>query len=171
MYSFQIVAVGKIKGASGYLQAGIDEFLKRLKPYARVGFTEVSEETPTPTVTKEQVLEREGERLLAHVKPGQKLLVLSEHGDRVSSKAFSQRLFGGVSGGANQPNGGTPPLAQDPIIVVVGGPLGLSPGVLERADWIVSLSPMTFPHQLVRLIFLEQVYRALKIFKKEPYHK
>ena len=171
MYAFHIVAVGKIKGSASYLQAGIDEYTKRLKPFAKVSFTEVPEENPTPTVTPQQVLEREGERLLAHCKPRSRVLVLSEHGEQVGSKALSQRLFGVSRGDTNPPNGGTAPLAQEPIIVVIGGPSGLSPRVLERADWVLSLSPLTFPHQMVRVILLEQIYRALKIFANQPYHK
>ena len=171
MYTFNLVAVGRIKGASAYLDAGIAEYLKRLKPHMHVTITDVAEELETPSVTREQVMTREAERILACLKPGARMIALSERGERVDSQTLSQRLFGVSWTGVNPPNGGMLSMASEPIIVVVGGPLGLSPKVLERADWVVSLSPMTFPHQMVRLIFLEQLYRALKIFRNEPYHK
>ena len=175
MYTVTLLTVGKIKGASGYLEAGIAEFQKRLKPHMRLTIAETVEEPETATVTREQVMDREATRLLAYIKPENRVIALSERGDRVSSEQLSMRLFGpsraGLGASSNPPNGGTAPLASDPIIVVVGGPVGLSPRVLERSDWVLSLSPMTFPHQMVRLIFLEQLYRALKIFRNEPYHK
>jgi 23S rRNA (pseudouridine1915-N3)-methyltransferase len=166
-----IIAVGKVKGASAkYLQPGIDAFLDRLQPYASLSIVEVAEETVSPTRTREQILEREADRLLPHFDRAAYRVVLSEHGSLLSSEQFaealSKRCFSGnpLSGGPSNP-------ASGPTIFVIGGPLGLSPKVVRAADWVVSLSPMTFPHQMVRLLILEQLYRAFRIQRNEPYHK
>ncbi len=165
----QIVAVGKIKGASRYLQTGIDEYIKRLKPYADVVIKEVAEETAAPTRTEQQVLAAEGQRLLAHLAKGGYGIALSEWGESLTSEAFSREFFKRAMG--NQPNGGTPPGGANPMIFIIGGANGLAPELLKQCPWQVSLSPMTFPHQMVRLVLLEQLYRAFKIFRNEPYHK
>lgn len=162
----KIVAVGRIKGASVYLQTGIDEYAKRLAPYARLEVVDVADEPGTASRTAEQVLQAEGERILKYLQPAHAAVVaLSEHGKQYDSPGFSQFLLG------NQPNGGIADGGSTPIIFVVGGASGLSREVVESSQAVVSLSPMTFPHQMVRLILLEQLYRAFKIQRGEPYHK
>jgi len=182
-----LVAVGRIKGSSGYLQGGIDEYIKRLKPYARVQFHEIPEETVTPTRTNHQIQEAEAARILSKLDSLTRseidtgLIALTEDGARVSSEQLARVLFpdsfvpGGPAGvaaaGTNPPNRGILPTRLSTMILVIGGPLGLSPAVLQRCHWVLSLSPMTFPHQLVRLVVLEQLYRAFRISRNEPYHK
>ncbi len=96
-------------------------------------------------------------------------IALSERGEQLTSEQFSKAFFDRL--GANPSNGGMTTPVSGPIIFIVGGPLGLSSSVLEQCHWTVSLSRMTFPHPLVRLILLEQLYRAFKIRRNEPYHK
>lgn len=168
-----LIAVGKLKGASAYLKAGVDDYLKRLGAYDRVQLLEVPEETIAPSKTVDQIKLKEGERLLAAAAQfdggGQSAyrIALSERGEQLDSAAFSARLLGG----RNQLNGGVLVDGSTPIIVMVGGPLGLSGEVLEKSNWTLSLSSMTLPHPLVRLVLLEQLYRAFKIHRNEPYHK
>ncbi len=166
---FHIVAVGRLKGGFAYLNAGVEDYLKRLQPYARVRVIEVPDEPITPSRTPEQVMAREAERLLPHIQRAALAIALSERGELLGSEKFAARLFGRL--GANPSNGGLPTPDPGPIIMIVGGPLGLSPTVLEACQWVLSLSPMTFPHPMVRLIVLEQLYRAFKIHRGEPYHK
>jgi 23S rRNA (pseudouridine1915-N3)-methyltransferase len=169
----QIIAVGKLKGGFSYLQAGIDDYLKRMRPYAKVSVVEVPDESITPSLTPEQVMEREGTRILPYIQRASYAIALSERGDQLTSEQFSAALFERLENQtrANPSNGGASSMDSGPIIFIVGGPLGLSPGVLGECHWTVSLSRLTFPHPLVRLILLEQLYRAFKIRRGEPYHK
>lgn len=165
----QIIAVGKIKSGFAYLQPGVDDYLKRLRPYARVSIIEVPDEPIRPSVTGMQVMEKEGQRILSYMARASYAIALSERGDQLTSEQFAKAWLDRV--GANTPNGGIPPGDAGPIIFIVGGPLGLHPEVIRQCQWTVSLSKMTFPHPLVRLILLEQLYRAFKIHRGEPYHK
>lgn len=165
-----ILAVGKMKGASKYLQAGVDEYMKRLNPMLKIKIEEVAEETETPTRTIEQIKGAEADRILKRVNSDEQVLIaLSEWGETMDSEAFSSKLWGNPEG--NQSSGGGLNPSLKPIIFIVGGPSGLAPKVCESSHGVWSLSPMTFPHQMVRVILLEQLYRSLKIFKKQPYHK
>lgn len=177
-FQIQLLCVGRLKGNFKYLQTGIDEYIKRLSPYAKVSVVEVADETIAPSITDEQVKDIEGDRLLAHMERSQArgglVVALSERGEAMDSESFSRRLMQRLDGGdrgTNPPNGGIPLTSAGPMIVVVGGPLGLSQRVIDRANWVVSLSPMTFPHTMVRLILLEQLYRAFRIARNESYHK
>jgi 23S rRNA (pseudouridine1915-N3)-methyltransferase len=169
MMHIQIVVVGKLKGGFSYLQAGIDDYLQRLRPFAKVTFVEVPDEPIRPSVTDEQVMAREGERILPYIQRSRYAVALSERGEQLGSEQFAKAWLDRVS--ANTSSGGMPEGGGGPIIVIVGGPLGLHPSVLNQCQWTVSLSKMTFPHPLVRLILLEQLYRAFKIQRGEPYHK
>ena len=120
--------------------------------------------------TPEQIMAAEGQRILPHINRASYTIALSERGDMVDSPSFSNRLAQCIYS-TNPPNGGTAHRGNGPIIVVVGGALGLCQTVLERADWILSLSRLTFPHPMVRLIVAEQLFRAVKIMNNEPYHK
>jgi 23S rRNA (pseudouridine1915-N3)-methyltransferase len=164
-----IIVVGKLKGGFSYLVPGIEDYLKRLKPYAAVSVIEVADEPILPSKTAEQIMEREGQRILPHIQKAAYAIALSERGDTLSSEKFSTAFFERL--GADPSNGGIPSGDGGPIIFIVGGPLGLHPSVLSECQWTVSLSRMTFPHPLVRLILLEQIYRAFKIRRGEPYHK
>jgi 23S rRNA (pseudouridine1915-N3)-methyltransferase len=165
----QIIVVGRMKSGFSYLAPGIEDYLKRLKAYAPVSVVEVPDEPILPSKTAEQIMEKEAQRILPYVAKAGYAIALSERGDELNSERFSAALFDRL--GAYPSNGGIPGTDSGPIIFIVGGPLGLHPAVLHKCQWTVALSRMTFPHPMVRLILLEQLYRAFKIRRGEPYHK
>lgn len=155
-----IVAVGKIK--EKFYQQAIDEFLKRLSKYCKVEIIEVADEK-TPEHAKDTILNQikdvEGERILRHLKKDSYLIALAIEGKMLDSEGMAEKIEAlGVSG-------------QSHIAFVIGGSLGISDAVKRQADLLLSFSKMTFPHQLMRVILLEQVYRSFRIIKREPYHK
>ena len=155
-----ILCVGKMK-EKPYRQMA-DEYLKRLSRYGKYEETEIPD-LPEPAVTsealEEQIKTREGEAILAKIRPGDRVIAMTIGGKRRSSEELAKHLaelrVGGISN----------------IVFVIGGSLGLGKNVLERADEELSMSPMTFPHQLARVMLLEQLYRAEKILAGERYHK
>lgn len=165
----QLVVVGTLKKNFRYLQSGIDDYTRRLRPYAQVSVVEVADAPILPSKTSEQIMAQEASNILPYLRRGRYAIALSERGEELSSEKFSTAFFDRVW--ANRSNGGFLQGAQSPIIVIVGGPLGLHPQVTKQCNWTVSLSKMTFPHPMIRLIILEQLYRAFKIYRKEPYHK
>lgn len=136
--------------------------MKRLSRYCRLEIIEVADER-TPENGSERVCglikEREGERILAAVKEGSYVIALAIEGKMIDSVELSQKLEALGVGGVSH------------ITFIIGGSLGLSAEVLSRADFLLSFSRMTFPHQLMRVILLEQIYRAYRIMNHEPYHK
>lgn len=154
-----IIAAGKIK--EKYLQMGIAEFMKRLPPYADVKITEIAEEKmkDNPSAAeKEKTLAAEGERLLKQVPQGSYLFVLDVYGKQISSEELSERIDGlALQGNSN-------------LSFLIGGAFGLSEEVRKAADEKISFSRMTFTHQMVRLLLVEQIYRAFKISRGEKYH-
>lgn len=144
------------------MRDAVNEYTKRLSRYVKLEVIEVADEkTPDHASLKEEELirEKEGERLLRHIKGDDHVIALAITGVQYDSIAFSRRLDGfGMSGKGH-------------IVFVIGGSLGLSEQVLGRADEELSFSKMTFPHQLMRVILLEQIYRAYRIIRGEPYHK
>lgn len=159
MMSVVILGVGRVK--EPFLKAGIEEYLRRLKPYVRVTVVEVPEEPfgPYPgEAERAAVVAREGDKLRRHLQDDAYVVALDPKGKRVSSEEFAGLLEKRALEGRSR------------ITFVVGGPLGLSPDLLGRADEVISFSSVTFPHQLFRLILVEQLYRAFKISRREPYH-
>jgi len=154
-----ILCAGKIK--EKYLSEGIAEFLKRLKPFAQVEVREIQEERMKDhpsDAEKAQTLRKEGERLLALVPDGSRLYVLDVHGEELSSEELAGELAElGLQGKSN-------------ITFLIGGAFGLSEEVRKAADKRLSFSRMTFTHQMVRLLLVEQIYRAFKINRGEKYH-
>lgn len=165
----QIIVVGRMKGGFSYLQTGVDDYLKRMRAYGSVSMVEVPDEPILPSKTPEQIMEKEAQRLLPYIQKSAYAVALSERGEAYNSEKFAAVLFDRL--GANPSNGGMPLRDSGPIIFIVGGALGLHPAVINACQWTVSLSQMTFPHPMVRLILLEQLYRAFKIQRNEPYHK
>ena len=156
----QVVAVGKIK--EKYLAIGIAEYTKRLGPFSRLEIHEVKDEKiPDGASPAEEaaILDKEASRLEALIKPGTYLIALAINGRTFSSEEFAARIDTLATTGRSH------------ITFVIGGSLGLSPRLTVQADLCLSFSPMTFPHQLFRLLLLEQIYRAFKINHGEPYHK
>jgi 23S rRNA (pseudouridine1915-N3)-methyltransferase len=155
-----ILAVGKIK--EKYLEMGIAEYSKRLGAYARVEIREVKDEKTPDSLSRseaDRILEKEAARLEAHIKAGTYLIALDIDGQAFSSTELSSRLDDLATCGKSH------------LTFIIGGSLGLSSRLREKADLLISFSSMTFPHQLFRLMLLEQLYRAFKISRGEPYHK
>jgi 23S rRNA (pseudouridine1915-N3)-methyltransferase len=150
-----IAAVGRLKG---WADQGCEDYLVRLRRYFPVEVVEVQEEDMNRHPL-EKVLAAEGERLLKRLPPGSHVIVLDRaRGKPLSSEELALKLSSlGVSGRSH-------------VAFVLGGPLGLSPEVLERADERLSFGPITLPHALARLVLLEQLYRAVKIERGEKYH-
>lgn len=155
-----LVTVGKIK--EKFYRDAVDEFVKRLGRYCKIKIVEVADEnTPNnaPEAIEEQIKSKEGERILKHITDSMHVIALAIEGKEVSSVKFAEKLERlGIEGNSD-------------ICFVIGGSLGLSKEVYKRADELLSFSPMTFPHQLMRVILLEQVYRCFRIIHNEPYHK
>ncbi len=155
-----VIAVGKIK--EKFYTDAIAEYSKRLSRYCRLEIIQVADEK-TPDGASEaqerQIKEKEGSRILAQIKDGTYVIALAVQGIMLSSEQLAGKLNRlGVDG-------------QSQIVLIIGGSLGLSDEVLKRADYHLSFSPMTFPHQLMRVILLEQIYRSYRIISGEPYHK
>ena len=156
----RVIAVGRIK--EKYLQDGIAEYEKRLRPYAKVQIVEISEEkrpsSPTPSVER-IALEKEGDRILAAIPEGSFLIALDVKGLSWSSEELAASFREWELSGQNQ------------LAFVIGGDLGLAPAVIARSNLQLSFSKMTFTHPFARLLLVEQVYRAFRIMRGEPYHK
>jgi 23S rRNA (pseudouridine1915-N3)-methyltransferase len=160
MVHIEICAVGKIK--EKFFRDALDEYKKRLSGYCRIGITEVQDEkTPENAGESEReiILQKEGERLLKKISERDHVIALAIDGKMMSSEEMADHLEGLFNKGNSS------------IVFVIGGSLGLSREVLSRADEKISFSKMTFPHQLMRVILLEQIYRSFRIIKGEPYHK
>ncbi|MCM3664476.1 23S rRNA (pseudouridine(1915)-N(3))-methyltransferase RlmH [Mesobacillus subterraneus] len=155
-----IVTVGKLK--EKYLKQGIEEYLKRLGSYAKIDVVEVPDEKAPEELSETemvQVKQKEGERILAKINPDTYVIALAINGKLKSSEELADTIDKLATYGKSK------------IAFVIGGSLGLSDEVLKRSDEQLSFSKMTFPHQLMRLILVEQVYRAFRINRGEPYHK
>ena len=155
----RIVAVGKLK--EKYLREGVAEYEKRLAPFASVELRETREEymAENPSeAQRQETLAKEGERLLRLVPEKSFLIVLDVKGKLLSSEALAKELASLALQG------------QSDLTFLIGGAFGLSQAVRERADLRISFSPMTFTHQMVRLLLYEQIYRAFKINRGEKYH-
>lgn len=155
--NFKIIALGKIK--EKFLKEGIDEFLKRLTPYASVEMVELSPIEIKDGNLTSKVLEKEGEKILAQIKPNSYVITLEIDGANFSSEKFARKLEELTNQGYNE------------IIFVIGSSCGIAKTVSDKADFKLSLSKMTFLHQFARLLLVEQIYRAFKIQKCETYHK
>ena len=155
----RIVAVGKLK--EKYLREGVAEYEKRLAPFASVELRETREEymAENPSeAQRQETLAKEGERLLRLVPEKSFLIVLDVKGKLLSSEVLAKELASLALQG------------QSDLTFLIGGAFGLSQAVRERADLRISFSPMTFTHQMVRLLLYEQIYRAFKINRGEKYH-
>lgn len=155
-----VLCVGKLK--EKFMRDAVAEYEKRLTRYVKLDVVEVADEkTPDGASEKEEerIREKEGERLLRQIKEDDHVVALAISGKQYDSLAFARRLDGFALCGRSR------------VVFVIGGSLGLSEQVLARADEEISFSKMTFPHQLMRVILLEQIYRGYRIIRGEPYHK
>lgn len=155
-----LVTVGKIK--ERYLEDAVKEYTKRLGRYCKLEVIQVADEK-TPDGAGEavvrQIKETEGKRILSFIKDGAYVIALAIVGNMLSSEELAETLRRLGVEGAKQ------------IVFVIGGSLGLSQEVMKRADYVLSFSRMTFPHQMMRVILLEQIYRGYRIMMGQPYHK
>lgn len=155
-----LITVGKLK--EKFFREAVTEYGKRLGRYCKLEIREAADEKKpekASEVQREQILQKEGEHILKLIPEDAYVVTLEIEGKRLSSEAFAgeiERL--GLSGTSH-------------IVFVIGGSLGLHHTIKTRADLAVSFSDMTFPHQLMRVILLEQIYRAYRIINGEPYHK
>lgn len=153
----KIIALGKIK--EKFLKEGIDEFLKRLTPYASVEIIELSPIEIKDEHLTERVLDEEGDKILSHIKPQSFVITMEILGKQFSSEEFAKKINSLTNEG------------QSEIVFVIGSSCGLSKKVSARSNLKMSMSKMTFLHQFARLLLVEQIYRAFKIIKCETYHK
>ncbi len=155
-----VICVGKLK-ESFHVKA-VEEYVKRLQAYCRLEIIELADEkTPDGASAAEErkIKEVEGQRILKSIRDDALVIALAIEGKMLSSEEFSAEINRiGLQGGSH-------------ITFIIGGSLGLSHAVLQRADMKLSFSRMTFPHQLMRVILLEQIYRAYRIIHNQPYHK
>ena len=153
----KIIALGKIK--EKFLKDGIDEFLKRLTPYASVDIIELSPIEIRDENLIQKALEQEGEKILANIKNDSFVITMEILGKQLSSEDFAQKINEISMSGISE------------LVFVIGSSCGLSQIVSNRAHFKLSFSKMTFLHQFARLLLVEQIYRAFKILKGETYHK
>jgi len=156
----ELLCVGKLK--EKYLTMACDEYCKRLSRFCKLHITEIKDEAVGDQAAKAQMLqamEREGERLLSHIAPRDFVVSLCVEGKNLSSEEFAEKMLEIAQVGAGR------------LVLIIGGSNGLSDDVKKRSDYKLSFSKMTFPHQLMRVILLEQLYRTFKINANESYHK
>mgnify|MGYP003414089290 FL=1 len=151
-----LLTVGKTD--RDWVRQGLDIYVSRLRHYIPLVLNEIPELKNVSALTKEQIKAREGELILKNVRPTDDLILLDEHGKEYSSTELSRVIQDKIS------------YVGKDIVFVIGGAYGFSDAVYQRANSKLSLSKMTFSHQMVRAIFAEQLYRAFTIIKGEPYH-
>ena len=154
------ITVGKLK--EKHTKSAVDEYAKRLSKYAKFNIIEVMDEPAREKISSAEVqivLQEEGERILKCIKESGYVIATAISGVQMDSEAFARKITKLSVDGYSH------------IYFIIGGSLGLSPKVIQKADFLLSFSKMTFPHQLMRVILAEQVYRAFRINSGEPYHK
>lgn len=155
-----VISVGKIK--EKFYTGAIEEYSKRLSKYCTLSLVEVADEKAPETLSDKemtQIKDREGERILDKIKDSQYVITLEIRGKQLTSEELSEKMSVlGLEGNSD-------------VVFVIGGSLGLSDAVMRRSNFALSFSKMTFPHQLMKVVLLEQVYRGFRILRGEPYHK
>ena len=155
-----LITVGKIK--EKYLKDAIAEYSKRLSRYCKLEIVEVADEkTPdnASATVEDAIRDKEGERILKYIKEDAYVITLEIAGKMLTSEEMAEKIEKRGVQGPSQ------------IIFIIGGSIGLGREILKRSDYALSFSKMTFPHQLMRVILLEQIYRSYRIINHEPYHK
>lgn len=141
-----------------FVKEGVDIFIKRIKHYTTFEYIEIPELKNTSSLSREQIKEKEGDLILKHLRNTDKVILLDERGRSFTSIEWSKEIDREIISGTKS------------LVFIVGGAYGFSQSVYDRADGKLSLSSMTFSHQIIRLFFIEQLYRAFTIIKGEPYH-
>lgn len=152
-----LLTVGKTD--KDWVKAGMEIYIDRLQHYINFSLVEIPELKKVSALSKEQIKTKEGELILKNIRPTDDVILLDEHGKTFTSMEWASVIENKISGGS----------ARD-IVFVIGGAYGFSREVYDRSNSMISLSKMTFSHQMVRAIFVEQLYRAFTIIKGEPYH-
>lgn len=156
----RVVACGKVK--EPFMKKGIAEYVKRIMPYEKIEVIEVEDEKAPENNSEAdniKVKDKEGERMLKKISDQEYVILLDLKGEQLDSVAFANKIDKIHTSGKNK------------ITFVIGGSLGVSDALIQRANYRWCLSKATFPHQLCRMLVLEQIYRAFRILKNEPYHK
>ncbi|WP_242206002.1 23S rRNA (pseudouridine(1915)-N(3))-methyltransferase RlmH [Aestuariivivens insulae] len=152
----KLIAIGKTDNKQ--LIALIEDYTKRLGFYIKFSFDIIPDIKNAKNLTEEQQKDKEGKLILNHITPSDVLVLLDENGQQFSSVSFSKYLQKHMNSGIKQ------------LIFVIGGPYGFSQEIYQRANEKIALSKMTFSHQMIRLFFIEQLYRGFTILRNEPYH-
>lgn len=155
-----VIVVGKLK--EKYLKDAVQEYSKRLSRYCKLNIIELQDEKISRNASKKEediIKEKEGKRILKHLNEGNYIIALDLKGNMISSVEFAHKVEKLALAGNSS------------ITFIIGGSLGISREILQKSDYKLCFSKMTFPHQLFRVMLLEQVYRGFKIIKGEPYHK
>ncbi len=150
-----LIGVGRIK--KGYIREGVEDYLKRIKRYSSLEVLDIKEEKTVHGMPLSDVLKREANRVLAKVGKGDFVVALNDRGRSYTSKGLAELIERLLTGEKKR------------VCFIVGGAYGLHPSIIERADLTLSISPMTLPHEIARLVMVEQIYRAFTILKGEPY--
>ncbi len=151
-----LITVGKTD--KSWVKEGMEIYISRLKHYIPFALNEIPELKNVSALSKEQIKVKEGELILKAIRPSDEVILLDERGVLLSSMEWAQKVQTRMLASGKD------------VVFVIGGAYGFSQAVYERANWKISLSKMTFSHQMVRAIFLEQLYRAFTIIRNEPYH-
>lgn len=154
--TIELITVGRTR--TEYVVEGITEYLKRLRRYVPFQITELPDVKNAGKISQEEQKEAEGQLILGKLSVSDHVMLLDERGRQLSSEEFASRLEAILASGRKR------------LVMIIGGPYGFSKAVYNRADELLSLSKMTFNHEMVRLFITEQVYRAMTILKGEPYH-
>ena len=152
-----ILVVGRLKDR--YLEEGLQDYMKRLKKYGSIELIRIKEEKKNQASMEIEAVKKEGERILNHIKADDYLVAMSEEGKLFSSPQWAKKMRTILD------------KTRGKVFFVIGSGAGLAPSVKKRADLLLSLSPLTFPHQLALLFLTEQLYRGWTILKNEPYHR
>lgn len=155
MLNLKIISLGSLKET--HWQEAAAEYLKRLTPYAKIEEVVLKEESFQPHDDKDMIKEKEATKLLSHIQPTDTVIVMHERGKMFDSPAFAKWLETNSASGQQ-------------IVIAIGGPLGWHQSILDRANLQLSFSSFTFPHQLAKVLLLEQLYRAVTIQKGKTYH-
>lgn len=155
--NIEIICVGKLK--EKYLKQGIEEYLKRLSPYANVSIVEVADEPTEENMSIDSLLDKEADKILSRLDAQRKIIVLAIEGKLIRSEDLAISLENYATYGHSK------------VAFIIGGSLGLANKLKEKADLSISFGRITLPHQLMRLVLVEQIYRAFRIMKGHAYHK
>lgn len=154
--NIEILAIGKTK--TKYVTEGLQDYLTRLKRYAPVTLSEIPDIKNAGKISEQQQKDEEGKLFLSRITPADHVILLDERGKQYTSRKFAEKIQTVMASGKKR------------LLFLVGGPYGFSKEVYERGNEKLSLSEMTFNHEMVRMFFAEQIYRAMTILKGEPYH-